>query len=150
MTEQSYLITDIHPSIYQFRLKRENLITKDTIVHSRYEIAVWLNMPGFSFESVKLIVDVKDSRDDRKILLDQGKTDDRGGIMLSNVIMLRSRGKIRTMALRALSRIPENHYGVEHLFIERVFPGRENQSRCLPATSVYEDSPSAFSRFFIK
>lgn len=85
-----------------------------------FNIAAWLQLPGLANLPVSLLVTYRDAGVRREVMVDHGKVNGYGKILLSGIGRLPVKQKIEEMQISLRSAIPATSLVVEELFVQAV------------------------------
>ncbi|MBA4290380.1 MAG: hypothetical protein C0439_15550 [Pseudomonas sp.] len=87
---------------------------------AEFNIATWLHLPGLANVAVSLLISYQDGATRREVVIDHGKVNTHGKILLSSVARLPVKQKIEQMQVRLRSALPAGGLVVEELFVQAV------------------------------
>ncbi len=85
-----------------------------------FNVAAWLQLPGLANLPVTLLITYRDAGARREVLVDHGKVNGLGKILLSGIGRLPVKQKIEDMQVCLRSAIPASSLVVEELFVQAV------------------------------
>jgi hypothetical protein len=89
---------------------------------AEFNIATWLHLPGLANLPVSLVISFQDGSVKREVVIDHGKVNAHGKILLSSVARLPVKQKIEQMQVRLRSAVAVSGLVVEELFVQAVEP----------------------------
>lgn len=87
---------------------------------AEFNVAAWLQLPGLANLPVSLLVSYRDGETRREVMVDHGKVNAHGKILLSGIARLPARQRIEDMQVRLKSAVPCQSLQVEELFVQAV------------------------------
>ncbi|MVW75306.1 hypothetical protein [Pseudomonas xionganensis] len=87
---------------------------------AEFNVATWLQLPGLANLPVSLLVSYRDGDKRREVMIDHGKVNAHGKILLSGIARMPVRQKIEEMQVRLRSAVPASALVVEELFVQAV------------------------------
>jgi hypothetical protein len=87
---------------------------------AEFNVATWLQLPGLANLPVSLLVSYRDGEKRREVMIDHGKVNAHGKILLSGIARLPVRQKIEEMQVRLRSAVATPTLVVEELFVQAV------------------------------
>lgn len=87
---------------------------------AEFNVAAWLQLPGLASLPVSLLVSYRDGETRREVMVDHGKVNAHGKILLSGIARLPARQRIEDMQVRLKSAVPCQSLQVEELFVQAV------------------------------
>ena len=98
---------------------------------AEFNIATWLHLPGLANAAVSLLISFQDGAARREVVIDHGKVNTHGKILLSSVARLPVKQKIEQMQVRLRSATPAVGLVVEELFVQAVEPAQLDTRQAL-------------------
>lgn len=87
---------------------------------AEFNVATWLQLPGLANLPVSLLVSYRDGDKRREVMIDHGKVNAHGKILLSGIARMPVKQKIEEMQVRLRSAVPASALVVEELFVQAV------------------------------
>lgn len=87
---------------------------------AEFNVAAWLQLPGLANLPVSLLISYRDGDKRREVMVDHGKVNAHGKILLSGIARMPVRQKIEEMQVRLRSAVPASALVVEELFVQAV------------------------------
>jgi hypothetical protein len=85
---------------------------------AEFNVAAWLHLPGLADLPVSLLINYRDGSARREVMIDHGKANQQGKILLSGVARLPVKQNIEDMQVRMRSAVATNSLIVEELFVQ--------------------------------
>jgi hypothetical protein len=85
---------------------------------AEFNVAAWLHLPGLADLPVSLLINYRDGSTRREVMIDHGKANQQGKILLSGVARLPVKQNIEDMQVRMRSAVATNSLIVEELFVQ--------------------------------
>ncbi len=85
-----------------------------------FNVAAWLHLPGMTDLPVSLLVNYMDGDKRREVVVDHGRLNTKGKILLAGIARVPFKQKIEQMQVRLRSAVPVNGLLVEELFVQAV------------------------------
>lgn len=85
-----------------------------------FNVASWLHLPGMTDLPLSLLVSYMDGEQRRDVVVDHGRLNPKGKILLAGIARLPFKQKIEHMQVRLRSAIPIKGLLVEELFVQPV------------------------------
>ncbi|MFP6849581.1 MAG: hypothetical protein VCA57_12830 [Pseudomonas sp.] len=85
---------------------------------AEFNVAAWLHLPGLADLPVSLLISYRDGSARREVMVDHGKANQQGKILLSGVARLPVKQNIEDMQVRMRSAVATNSLIVEELFVQ--------------------------------
>lgn len=85
---------------------------------AEFNVAAWLHLPGLADLPVSLLISYRDGNARREVMVDHGKANQQGKILLSGVARLPVKQNIEDMQVRMRSAVATNSLIVEELFVQ--------------------------------
>lgn len=98
---------------------------------AEFNIATWLHLPGLANLPVSLLISYQDGPAKREVMIDHGKVNAHGKILLSSVARLPVKQKIELMQVRLRSAVSVSGLVVEELFAQAVEPPQVDTRQAL-------------------
>ncbi len=87
---------------------------------AEFNVATWLQLPGLANLPVSLLISFRDGEKRREVMIDHGKVNAHGKILLSGIARMPVKYKIEEMQVRLRSAVPTSALVVEELFVQPV------------------------------